>query len=57
MQYGHELHCNGANYAIDMTLIIILFYGYNEYDVQIEERCNLLANRGVYTKEGKRIMQ
>lgn len=57
MQYGYELHCDGAKYAIDMTLIIILFYGYNEYDVQIEERCNLLANRGVYTKEGKRIMQ
>jgi ubiquinone biosynthesis protein UbiJ len=27
------------------------------YIVQIEKRCNLLAYRGVHTKEGKRIMQ
>lgn len=40
-----------------MVLIILLRNGYNMYIVQIEERCNLLAYRGVYTKEGKRIMQ
>lgn len=40
-----------------MALIFLLFYGYNMYIVQIEERCNLLAYRGVHTKEGKRIMQ
>lgn len=40
-----------------MVLIFLLFYGYNMYIVQIEERCNLLAYRGVHTKEGKRIMQ
>ena len=40
-----------------MVLIILLRNGYNMYIVQIEERCNLLAYRGVHTKEGKRIMQ
>ena len=40
-----------------MVLIFLLFYGYNMYIVQIEERCNLLAYRGVHTKEDKRIMQ
>ena len=41
-----------------MVLIILLRNGYNNmYIVQIEERCNLLAYRGVHTKEGKRIMQ
>ena len=39
-----------------MVLIILLRNGYNMYIVQIEERCNLLAYRGVHTKEGKRIM-
>jgi hypothetical protein len=40
-----------------MVLIILLRNGYNMYIVQIEERCNLLAYRGVHTKEDKRIMQ
>ena len=40
-----------------MVLIILLFYGYNMYIAQIEERCSLLAYRGVHTKKGKRIMQ
>lgn len=53
----HILHCNGAIYTRDMVLIILLLYGYNMYIVQVEERCNLLAYRGVHTKEGKRIMQ
>ena len=51
------LHYNGVIYARDMVLIILLLYGYNMYIVQVEERCNLLAYRGVHTKEGKRIMQ
>ena len=51
------LHCNGVIYTRDIVLIILLFYGYNMYIVQVEERCNLLAYRGVHTKEGKRIMQ
>lgn len=51
------LHSTRANYERDMVLIILLRNGYNMYIVQIEERCNLLAYRGVHTKEGKRIMQ
>ena len=51
------LHCTRVNYKRDMVLIILLRNGYNMYIVQIEERCNLLAYRGVHTKEDKRIMQ
>ena len=51
------LHFTRVRYARDMVLIFLLLYGYNMYIVQIEERCNLLAYRGVHTKEGKRIMQ
>lgn len=51
------LHYTRVNYKRDMVLIILLSNGYNMYIVQIEERCNLLAYRGVHTKEGKRIMQ
>lgn len=40
-----------------MALIILLRNGYNMYIVQIEERCNLLAYRGLYPEKGKRIMQ
>ncbi len=40
-----------------MVLIILPLKGYNMYIVQIGERCNLLAYRGVHTKKGKRIMQ
>lgn len=38
-----------------MVLIILLFYGYNMYIVQIEERCSLLAYRGVHTKRVKEL--
>lgn len=38
-----------------MVLIFLLFYGYNMYIVQIEERCNLLAYRGVIPKRVKEL--